>query len=198
MEATSALNRIQISQKTANLLLEEGEKKWLQPRQEMVPANGLGQVQTYLIANNKGEVREIKDKDGSSSCSDHSASSELLDSYGEDGSLMEVSHSLTSSSHKDLNKQERLVDWQVQSLMRLLKQIAACRKSSWKREEFSRDLMSAETPLEDVQEVIQLPEYDINRIKRVKDIDSIKLNPAVERQLRDYVQGIAATYRSNP
>ena len=47
MESTGARNRIHISQKTADLLIEGGKGRWVQRREDMVEAKGKGTMQTY-------------------------------------------------------------------------------------------------------------------------------------------------------
>jgi hypothetical protein len=50
METTSESNRIQLSQSTAEQLIEFGKAGWLRPRDELVKVKGKGMVQTWWLA----------------------------------------------------------------------------------------------------------------------------------------------------
>ena len=47
METTSEKNRIQVSQATADLLIEDGKENWLAARHDLVSAKGKGKQQLY-------------------------------------------------------------------------------------------------------------------------------------------------------
>ena len=49
MESTGLSNRIQVSQKTADLLVAAGKERYLMPRSDTVLAKGKGAMQTYWI-----------------------------------------------------------------------------------------------------------------------------------------------------
>ena len=46
MESTGVTNKIQVSQATADLLIEAGLETWLTPREDRVFAKGKGELQT--------------------------------------------------------------------------------------------------------------------------------------------------------
>eukprot|EP00980_Cylindrotheca_fusiformis_P000463 scaffold115_cov123-Cylindrotheca_fusiformis.AAC.3 len=50
MESTGQTNRIQVSQATADHILEAGLGHWLTPRDDLVHAKGKGEVQTYWVS----------------------------------------------------------------------------------------------------------------------------------------------------
>jgi hypothetical protein len=98
-------------------------------------------------------------------------------------------------------KYERLVDWQVESLGGLLKKIVAYRNQGRKKktEPFSLVFPKSETVLDEVQEIIELPEFDNKRSTLSSDaVASIELSPAVKTQLRAFVEEIASCYHDNP
>jgi hypothetical protein len=47
MESNSERNRIQVSQSTADLLIADGKRHWLTPREDLVDAKGKGLLQTF-------------------------------------------------------------------------------------------------------------------------------------------------------
>jgi hypothetical protein len=54
------------------------------------------------------------------------------------------------------------------------------------------------TPLDEVQDIIQMPQLDAETIQGRQEGDSVQLNDAIIEQLRSYVRNIAALYRENP
>ena len=49
MESTGMRNRIQLSQATADLLINAGKAAWIAKRSEEVEAKGKGRMQTYWL-----------------------------------------------------------------------------------------------------------------------------------------------------
>jgi hypothetical protein len=110
-----------------------------------------------------------------------------------------------SSLHTE--KVLRLINWNVDILLCLLKQVAA--KRSVRTNSTSNSLPSKESvckaesrcaramPLNEVQEIIRLPNFSTSNAQ-MEDIKKITLNPAVEKQLFDYVSSVATMYRDNP
>jgi hypothetical protein len=111
---------------------------------------------------------------------------------------------LNSSAHQTNFDQKtmRLIEWNVDVLLRLLKQIVARRKL-WPPEDnsppnetfFSREVnkMSA---LDEVKEIIALPKFR-ECAGDQEDPESIELPNEVAEQLHDYVCNIAAIYHKN-
>jgi 3'5'-cyclic nucleotide phosphodiesterase len=108
---------------------------------------------------------------------------------------------------------QRLVEWNADTLRRLIKQIVARRvatstSSDGVSKKSSSELSAAEkeavrmsqgrTALEEVKEIITLPKYDPAIVKRQQDPETVKLGDAVESQLEDYVRTIAQMYYNNP
>jgi hypothetical protein len=50
MESTGSTNKIQVSQKTAELIISGGHSDWVTPRESLVFAKGKGELQTYWLA----------------------------------------------------------------------------------------------------------------------------------------------------
>ena len=187
MESTGKVNKIQVSQKTANLLKAARKSHWLHAREEMVEAKGKGFMVTYWV--------EPKTEVASSTC----ASSDLEISVRAD--VLEESQLPPRVS----NPTVRLINWNIDVLERLLKKIIARHvslnrrsgvKVNWKRIKRNSDSSDEKIVLDEVQEVITLPEYD----SKYSDLsaDSIVLEPQVRFQLREFVTAIAMTYHSNP
>jgi hypothetical protein len=56
MESNGLREKIQVSEATANLLIEAGKQTWVTARDELVTAKGKGDMQTYWLEANSGSV----------------------------------------------------------------------------------------------------------------------------------------------
>jgi hypothetical protein len=105
------------------------------------------------------------------------------------------------------DKNMRLVNWNTEILSRLLREIVARRDESGVQATDPEVLGKLESHhhdnndtivLEEMIDVISLPTFDAVAVLKQKDPSSIVLGPQVVDQLHDYIQTIAALYRSNP
>ncbi len=178
MESTGKVNRIQVSQTTAELLRSAKKSHWLKARDEMVEAKGKGLMITYWV--------EPKGAAEISVC----GTAELTKSTGFDDDL-NVSVRLT-------NKMERLINWNIDVLEQLLRKTVA-RRRALRRKSTSVKWFKTnqEAVLDEVKEVIRLPEYD-SKIAAMDEDVSIALPAEVHSQLREYVTAIALMYPENP
>jgi hypothetical protein len=99
---------------------------------------------------------------------------------------------------------QRLVDWNVEMLTHLLKQITASpinaveSRSERKRlPKLESELGASATVLDEVTEIITLPGFDSSTKDHV-DPAGIDIGPEVTKQLCEYVSFVAASYRKNP
>lgn len=163
---------------------------------------GVGEMQTYLLTKRKtaGPKTGSSDKSGelTSYCSDLSVGSgELWDEEDEYGLLDLPSVKVAG----EINKDQRLIDWQVESLLGLLKKIVAFRHQGKKKkaESFKLKLEKGETVLDEVKEIIAMPVFDAKKSTiSSADLDSVQISRAVEAQLRKFVEMVASTYHENP
>ena len=109
MESTGCRDRIQISQESADLLYAAGKGEWIVPREDIVVAKGKGEMKTYWL--------EVASHEGASVTSGESSDAE---------SIVEMQ---LQAQNDDYNDQEdvvlsdktlRLIDWNVDLLLRLL------------------------------------------------------------------------------
>jgi 3'5'-cyclic nucleotide phosphodiesterase len=101
------------------------------------------------------------------------------------------------------SKTRRLVDWNVDVLLRLIKQIVAHRRSCpippeqiSKPQEERFTAHGVACPIDEVKEIIALPRFVIANSH--EDPDDIVLPKAVVDQMREYVSQIASSYPKNP
>ena len=211
MEKTAEKNRIQITQTTADLLTAAGKSSWTKPRKDLVPCKGKGDIQAYWItgrhsASKKRNIGDGFESDSNSvgqvsrSSQPSGSSASGHENWGDD----EIEVDVVKTSKDE--KMNRLIEWQVDSMAHLIKLIVARRgreaKSTFTRaglaSEIAATLSRNRTPLSEVKEVIALPKFDPNQLRKVVDPESIALGSAVMNQLRDFITQIARLYNDNP
>ena len=108
-------------------------------------------------------------------------------------------------------KLDRLIFWVSESLLQSLRQVVALRDAKSLKTSTGRHRPARESVREleqrmgrdkiilgEVKEVISMPKYDHEAYKMQVDPKTIKLDPNVETQLREFVSVIASLYLSNP
>ena len=164
IESSSATGRIHVSQATAQLLKESGKEHWLVPRQDRIQAKGKGQLTTYWV--------EVNEKANSTGMSSNEGTS-VGDSAPED------------------EEEQRLIEWNVEMLSRLVKQVVARRQAAGvDASSVKAPLRNPEgpktIPLDEVKEIISLPEFDPSIAAKQVPAEDIVLEPQVVQQLHDY------------
>ena len=120
--------------------------------------------------------------------------------WGKDNNFEDGFDDDFSFNGDDINRQERLIDWNVDILTGLLKQIVAQRKSKKQEESLPDELdisfHTQGTVLDEITEIIALPQAapEISEEDEI-DPENIELDDDVEEQLRDFVTMIACMYR---
>jgi len=186
IESTGVRGKIHVSQETADLLVAAGKGPWLIKREDKVFAKGKGQLETFWLST---KIR--KETETTSSSGDHSTT-------GRNDEDMELSQVAVKNQ-----RNTRLIEWNVETLLSLLKQIVARRNVQSKQGKMSslveENLDGKSTSyLEEVKEIITLPEFDDDMERLQEDAYKIVLPEAVVSQLHDFVTCIANVYRDNP
>jgi len=183
MESTGMRGRIQVSQSTADCLALAGKSAWLQPREDIVVAKGLGALTTYWADPDAKRV-----------------SSEGSDIGGE-AKRLDASSTPALSNNGSMLRHERHVGWMVEVLSDYIKKIV--RKRAAKGQQNKRTVNPAELKystengkicLDEVVESLPIPEFD----GTVVGAEAITLESDVVAELKDYVSAIAGNYRANP
>jgi class 3 adenylate cyclase len=199
IETTGLRNRIHVSHETAELLHAAGKSNWLRRRNETVMAKGKGEMQTFwLVTDEELDANETGDTTKSAPLPIVKAMQPRLGSTAIN--ILDPESTLPP-------RIKRLVDWNVDVLKRLLKQIVAKRNTS-SNQQFelnSHTMMMLEVDigsdtyvLNEVKEIITLPQFDARSHKLQENPNKIELPQVVEDQLRLYVSSIAAMHRDNP
>ena len=185
MEETGLPGRIHISQATADLLRVAGHTDWANPSEQKIILKGKTETKSYWlkIRRDTKKVKPVKATLGGSIPEDHGTEDASFSSM--DSDKLEA---IENSNNKD--KKRRLVDWNVDNLMRSLKLIVAMRGAN-KHVERSH-VEASDNPLSEVKEIITL-RSEVNDL--MCDPSSVELPPVVEAQLADYVNVISDLYR---
>ena len=195
MEKNGERNKIHISEETAELLRKGGKSHWLQARSSKVNVRSKGALQTYFVFPK------------SSDCSSTGSSSDGAGSEGRPAAIKQTSNFDLGGAEHDNDvldsRNQRLVDWNVQILTRLLKLIVASRQAHADEEDLSdsvtEDVIISKkgtTVLDEVKEIVTLPKY--TEASTEVNADDVELSPAVLQQLNTFVYDIASWYNANP
>jgi 3'5'-cyclic nucleotide phosphodiesterase len=193
MESTGKADLIQVSQKTADLLLEAGKGHWLAAREDLVDAKGKGMLQTYFVDPPSAKAISRSDYGGGSASDAMNATDDVLHVMG----------LVSSAGNSSAARLERLIEWNVDTMKYLVKNIVARRQILTKAkppvEESARPETSSRNmqPRSEVTEVITLPEFDFKVPNRIEAAD-VELSEEVLWQIRDLVSVIGYMYRRNP
>eukprot|EP00980_Cylindrotheca_fusiformis_P001925 scaffold437_cov111-Cylindrotheca_fusiformis.AAC.23 len=196
MESSGERGRIQVSQVTAELLMEAGLSRWTIPRRRKMFVKGKGEMQTYWVEKSR---RPIKPK-----ATDLEPGMGTLDEEAES----EASSERAKEEHNDfldiegMNKTERLVEWNVEVLTSLLEQIESSRGGIINQIQTLSKVektigTGGRTVLEEFTPIIQLKRFDVEELKHRGVTTSMSIGDEVKSQLRNYISSISAMYPDN-
>ena len=129
----------------------------------------------------------------------HKASSSATsDSFSRGSQSLDIPEPI-HPGQKATGVRNTLIEWQIELLSRLLKQIIYHRKmnSPSKSEHFTTVVYGKGLPRDEIAEKISMPAFAPNSSKRDIDIDSIELPAGVVLQLEDLATSIAQLYHDN-
>ncbi|CAB9522084.1 Receptor-type guanylate cyclase gcy [Seminavis robusta] len=201
MESTGSRNMIQVSQETADLLFKGDMGHWVVPREDLVDVKGKGQMQTFWL---QARSKDTASKASTSTNSDETSAGAMLESL-----LPSSMHaSRCQQGHVDpkakLNEKTlRLVDWNVDILIKMLQEIEArrlstdvaldpCERLSQLEEQY---LCKTDMVLNEVREIIVLPEYKTELTSHEPKM--VRFSFGIVEQLRQYILIIASNYHKN-
>jgi hypothetical protein len=207
MESTGMRDKIHLSKETADQLIKFGKSHWITAREDHVQVKGKGEMQTYWLQL-KGDASLYVSRRSSEGTRSESESSQndndvLKEMPPENivpaAALIAVEDNLLSA------KAVRLVDWNVDLLSRLLKEIVSRRNAAGimpdafeKMEALEDDFLErTENALAEVQEIIKLPGF-LQDAEKQQDPKMIQFEDKVVQQLHTYIEEIARMYNNNP
>ena len=189
LESSSQRGRVLCSKETAELIKKAGKEAWVEKRVDNVFAKGKGQMETYWVNALGGRAGSVR-----------SCISEDLQGFSK------IKGAVYGRPYPGLTeKTHRLVDWNVEMLLRLMKEVVASRNSVAKKSSLTKKPSSTKslklgaTPLEEVREIIALPEFESDgKTTQKQDPENVQIPKDVVEQLHLLVSKIADMYNPNP
>lgn len=203
--STGMSDKIHLSQATADLLNAAGKGHWIRPREEAVVAKGKGEMKTYWLEIYSGGTQGTSGMYSETEWTEEAGGSGL-DPQELNGALTRsLSQQMLQATETHISEAERhtrLVEWNADLLLRLLKAIIARRYArrrkpdDWEAIKELEDSFKEREALvmEEVVEVIELPSY----AEVATDPDGVGVSPVVEQQLKSFVETISYMYRYVP
>jgi len=196
MESTGARNKIHISKETADLIIRSGNENWVKAREESVLAKGKGVLQCYWL--------EVKNDTTMSTSSGAVSTSSGAESADSDVREDIQDHLADTGSALDL-KTRRLVDWNKDVMVRLLRDLVSHRVAVGVSPDSDAEMEAAEKSIQkpgeivfdELVDIVSLSQYDTKTVKCATSSTSCDIDDAVTDQLRDYISCIAGLYRDN-
>ncbi|CAB9505205.1 Receptor-type guanylate cyclase gcy [Seminavis robusta] len=208
LESTGCPGRIHISRDTAEILVASGKDKWVTQRDDEVFAKGKGTLQTYWL-----RIQAESCNTGSKKSNISTTSLDAEQTQAEIarkkalalGPAFEEVFEETPDTNFDLLsvKKQRLVKWNVEILIKILRLIMARRASLESPKEISKRASKKITKLngtvlDEVADVLALPQFDAKTYQNHVDPNTIEIPDTVVEQLTDMVSRIASLYQDNP
>jgi hypothetical protein len=196
MESSSQPGKIQVSQKTAELVVEAGKGHWLSAREDLVNAKGKGLLQTYWlnIARSKTSgsvVSSIEDI--------------VVESFVPGRKVIDSRQTKLERNRSSVvaaissEKLQRLIDWNVELFEDLLKPIVQRKRKKYGGNKSVTHNVNECILLQDGASVrdqivasVRMPEFQPGPA-----IQEVELDPVVVSQLRMYITTVANLYSSN-
>ena len=199
LESTSETGRIHVSKETAELIEKAGRPGWVHLRKDVVFVKGKGEIQTFWVHVTGDRAGSVTSKTSSA----HHPTGASTDGGQQDTAAVPVLSTKT----------QRLVNWNVEMLLGLMQLIVANRnsrnptnskklkkkKSHDSSSDHFKDVQKVgRTPLEEVMEIIHLPDFaSCNGKTKQQDPDSVIIPDDVIEQLHMLVSEIAGMYHDN-
>jgi Adenylate and Guanylate cyclase catalytic domain len=206
MESTGTKNKIHLSSETANRLIKAGRQHWVVKRDELTHLKGKGDVQTYWLHLGASSLSQTSTSQHSGDDSNGVIDEPLPSSPKKKRPTAQTSWKGTNLQGllgvTEMNESlERLVKWNVDVLIPLLKNVVAYRISSGTpatTEAFSGEASATKSGkvLDDVQLSIDLPQFNASVLAKAANED-VELIPEIKTELQEYVTAIASGYKMN-
>jgi class 3 adenylate cyclase len=188
MESTGESGKIQMSRDAAEKVIQAGKESWLKQREAAVMMKGKGVMGTFWLSAHHSRDEVNHSSIAGDSITEHNDVVDQVTGPVDDRSL-------------------RLVNWHVETMVGMLRQIVARRNvahaelrasNAGKHLDTSEFQLSLDrTFLEEVKEIIELPGFDAKKFKDEQSPETVSIDGKVVEQLRDFVTCVATLYRDN-
>jgi len=189
MESAGLPNRIHVSEETASLLIGSGKESWVTKRSQKIHLKGKGEVQSYWLRAVANAAGSVVSKNNSTIMGDMSENST---------GWFDICTESTPEARLG-----RLVGWNSDQLVELLKHVVARRESTSSALKKAAPVSVCKignedaSLLEKVKEIVELPAYVANAVKKQQDPESVFIPQQVVDEIRDYVAAVCDMYNDN-
>jgi class 3 adenylate cyclase len=198
VETSGMRGKIHISEQTASYIMAAGKSNWVTLREDVVEAKGKGVLQTYWLRN-KAPVKATSSQSPGSEAGDP----DVQDNSGAPPTAAALKKTAANCAQVQDKKIQRLVQWNNELLLQLLKQVVARRHALHGRKTASSALNSMASNIgngsmvvDEVAEIITMPEFEACGTNPATSTATVSEDAM--KQLHDYVAVIARLYRDNP
>jgi hypothetical protein len=178
IQQNSVSGGVHMSEATANLLIRAGKGRLVMEREDKIFTAGKGELKTYWLVtgHEHGGVGQ------------------------EDTALSNNGDGDSDMSEGELESQQRSIEWNVEVFKGLLKQILARRPVMNRGGNLSFKVSDgvSTVPLEEVKEIIELPNFDKKIARRQRENGDVEVPDNVVKELREFITAIADRYNPNP
>jgi Adenylate and Guanylate cyclase catalytic domain len=212
IESTGMRERIHLSEQTAMQLIKHGKEDWVVHREDTVEAKGKGKLVTYWL-----KLKSEQSNGPSSAASSDQGKDEESESvvtlsdlantelYARRQSAAVSPAPRGNTNRKSISSQanqriRRLIDWNSELLLRLLKQVVTRREAQYSSSTsqanltaMARNIGARTMVVDEVAEIIEMPGFVIAKCDA-----EVQFSDDVVKQLYNYVAKIASMYNDNP
>lgn len=198
MESTGLPYEIQISLETADLLKKMGKDHWVKLGDKTADT-----PRSFFLKFKMDTGSSVEQDSTSRSDRGLDDEGECLDDQGEIPHDAKLGQDISSQNG---NRLQRLVDWNSDVLIRILKQVLIRRHLSSKIKQGidhseaneADSVISNNNVIDEVEEIIELPAFDTTVASIQENSETVELPEAVVNQLRHYVKSVSLLYHENP
>jgi class 3 adenylate cyclase len=222
MESAGTRKKVHMSKETADLLIAAGKGSWLEERGESIVAKGKGQLVTFWLKEKTGRrfstsIRDdhVVQEDGgdpTEASSVDDASEHSTSDYPMTDAMKAVKADIEERRRQgktgktswdntpyDLQRMDRLVDYNADVLIGLLKKIVA-RRSVVRGGDlnYAEQSTHGKIALDEIKELIEMPKYNAEAAVKMASEATIEIPGDVRSELRNYIRRVANSYNLNP
>ena len=205
MESNGRPHCIHLSEETAELLRRAGKQHWIKQREDKIVAKGKGALQTYWLNMGTLNTTSSYTSGGSAKKKEDIILDSALD-VNEQNAVIAAAEQAAKAAVPapeiscSKEKTDRLIKWNTDVLVRLLKQIVArrrftgTRKNAQSPNETELKTVPGLSVLDLVDSSVTLMDTGFTSV----DGDMVDIDPAVIQQIGDYVRSISVLYNDHP
>jgi class 3 adenylate cyclase len=202
LEASGEPSRIHASHAFVQLLQKSNRDHWATERSEKVTIKGKGELQTYWVHPRKNPETGLTRTISSASVrsQQHKVHSEAEASMLPGVIDFPQAKEQKMSTEKS-NRNQRLVEWNVEMLYGLLEKLVSSRTMTTARVELSQvehnvnsSISVSQIVIDEITQILRLPAFDEQQLQQSRCAMANQIKLCVKEQLREFVWNVANLY----